>query len=219
MAVNEVLSGRYNAILHKLLSMKEGAPAPTLAPEILPVIVLEDDRPEWAFLAGERLLSVSHQQAGGVGLAPFLALTNPVGSGVILVIEQVIFSVQGGSSSLSLPPEWSVGAYEGTPTSGADIAAGETRDLRNPRPGPGILRAGSTASGFPAGITLAQPGLVRGTGGTGFTTPAADVQLRVPWILAENTGVLISSLPVGANTEIRGGFIYRARFQEPSEAR
>jgi len=53
--VNEIQVGRFNGILHKLLAMKEGAPAPTLAPEILAAIVLEADRPEYAFLGGTQL--------------------------------------------------------------------------------------------------------------------------------------------------------------------
>ena len=52
---NEIQVGRFNAVLHKLLDMKEGAPAPQLSGDVIPTLVLENDRPEWIFLGAERL--------------------------------------------------------------------------------------------------------------------------------------------------------------------
>lgn len=50
---NEILSGRYNRLLQKMLSMKGAAPAPQLGGDISAGIELESDRPEWGFLSGD----------------------------------------------------------------------------------------------------------------------------------------------------------------------
>lgn len=84
---NEVLVGRPNAVLHKLYSMKEGAPSPQLSPEIQPVIVLEADRPEWAFLGGVRrgAATASFSSSAAAKYCQ-LSVVNPVNSGIIAIV-------------------------------------------------------------------------------------------------------------------------------------
>jgi len=107
--VNEIQSGRYNAILHKLLSMKEGAPAPTLAPELLAAVVLESDRPEWEFLAGGRL-------CGGAGTAALagtvgtVKVFNPVGSGILAVVYAATGSVDDTAAAQGSSINWALSA-------------------------------------------------------------------------------------------------------------
>lgn len=87
---NEIQVGRYSALLHKLLDMKEGAPAPTLAPDVFSMLALEVDRPEWKFLMGERLAMGSQSVgAGGAGTYCSVGLYNPADSGVIVILEKV----------------------------------------------------------------------------------------------------------------------------------
>jgi len=90
--VNEVQVGRFNGILHKLFSMKEGAPSPTLAPDIIPVLPLEVDRPEWAFLGGVRLGGGGTRVGPVAGQLPQLQLYNPAGSNTLVVVTKVIVS-------------------------------------------------------------------------------------------------------------------------------
>lgn len=88
---NEILQGRWNAILHKLANMKDSAPAPQLASEIQPTINLENDRLEYAFLGGEKWCAAGAQiAAGGAGFMSEAVLMNPVGSGCLAVLEAVI---------------------------------------------------------------------------------------------------------------------------------
>ena len=54
---------RYNELVKKLLGAKGGEPMHELAAELLPVLILESDRPEWAIYKGELLWSVSLAQA------------------------------------------------------------------------------------------------------------------------------------------------------------
>lgn len=87
---NEIQVGRFNAILHKLLDIKEGAPSPQLSGDISPTIVLEHERPEWKFLGGERNCRGGlWRAAGGAGTYNKQGLFNPVGSGVIAVCRTV----------------------------------------------------------------------------------------------------------------------------------
>ena len=99
---NEIQVGRYNAILHKLLDMKEGAPAPQLGGDIVPAIVLESDRPEWSFLGGMRnCIGGIWRAGGGATLYSKQALVNPVGSNVLAVIDMVsVHSLSNGRIAL-----------------------------------------------------------------------------------------------------------------------
>lgn len=88
--MNEIQSGRFNAVLHKLLDMKEGAPAPMLASEIFPVIVIESDRPEWDFLQGIRNQGTNAAIAAVAAQRSKFRLRNPTGSGAIAVVESIV---------------------------------------------------------------------------------------------------------------------------------
>lgn len=90
---NEILVGRFSGILHKLLSMKEGAPSPQLSPEIMPVIALEVDRPEYDFLAGVRRgSSAASYQSSAAGKFGQFSIRNPSGSGLLAVISNIAVS-------------------------------------------------------------------------------------------------------------------------------
>lgn len=96
--VNEVLVGRPNAILHKLLNMKEGAPSPQLSPDLQAVLVLENDRPEFKFLGGETLGMGFGDAAAGAANYSHVGLINPVGSGVLVVVERVLLALTAAGS-------------------------------------------------------------------------------------------------------------------------
>ena len=89
---NEIQVGRFSALLHKLLDMKEGAPSPTLATDIFPVLALQSDAPEWKYLAGERLGSGRWTDGATAGEYSHIGLRNPVGSKTLVVIEQTVIT-------------------------------------------------------------------------------------------------------------------------------
>lgn len=90
---NEILVGRFSGILHKLLNMKEGAPSPQLSPEIMPVIALEMDRPEYDFLGGTRRGAASGSaQSSAAAKYQQMSVVNPVGSGVLAVVDAIVFA-------------------------------------------------------------------------------------------------------------------------------
>lgn len=93
---NELQIGGPNAVLHKLLNMKEGAPAPVLNPELVASLVLQDDRPEWGFLSGEHICFGSANQVAVAGELAGVLLANPVNSGVLVVMTRLFHRSTGG---------------------------------------------------------------------------------------------------------------------------
>lgn len=122
---NEIQVGRLNAVLHKLLSMKEGAPAPQLAADIYPVIALESDRPEYKFLGGEKYCWTSVILTPGVGIYGQVQIWNPAGSGVLAVMEGIDVSV-GATATMDVREH----NVQITHASQVDVAATE-RDFRS----------------------------------------------------------------------------------------
>jgi hypothetical protein len=98
--LNEIQVGRYNGVLHKLLDIKDGAPAPQLAADIQPGLILENDRPEWKFLGGEHLCAGVGRRSATALQFSTVWLWNPMPSrGVIIVVEKVIISATTASGT------------------------------------------------------------------------------------------------------------------------
>lgn len=94
---NEILTGALSQVLAKRLGMQTGTPAPTLAPEIMPVVSVEADRPEWKALANEGYFGAGGAvAAGGAGTFSRVLMINPASSGVIAVIEYITGQATGG---------------------------------------------------------------------------------------------------------------------------
>jgi hypothetical protein len=88
---NEILSGRFNRALQKLLSMKGGPPASQLSTEIgvqfpLPLGV------EFRYLEQWERFGSFNAQAGTVGNFSQVRLRNPAGSNVVGVVEKITFA-------------------------------------------------------------------------------------------------------------------------------
>jgi hypothetical protein len=87
---NEILSGRFNRALQKLLSMKGGPPSAQLASEITVNLQFNQMGVDFRFLEGwNRFASAGSVAAGG---ASNLKLRNPPQSNVIAVVESLILS-------------------------------------------------------------------------------------------------------------------------------
>ena len=87
---NEIQAARYNELLHRLLDMKEGAPAPVLMPEMTASIILENDPPEYQLLKGVRICKGGlHVPNGGAGTFAQIQLLNPANSGIVSVVTNV----------------------------------------------------------------------------------------------------------------------------------
>jgi len=97
---NEIQTGQLSIILAKRLGMKEGTPAPSLQPEIHAALVLENDRPEWKVLAGERLVAGGGAAVASAGTRSKFRIFNPLGSNTLIVIERLWLTSASGQLSL-----------------------------------------------------------------------------------------------------------------------
>jgi len=89
---NEINVGRYGKILGKILGLRERNPSGEIATEIFPNITLENDRPEWLFLANERLCRAGDEQSGVAGQVSACALTANVNTNVLGVVDHFLIS-------------------------------------------------------------------------------------------------------------------------------
>jgi hypothetical protein len=97
---NEILTGGLNQILARRLGVQTGggAVAPSIAPEIFAMLALEVDRPEWKFLAGERLVGASSGASAMAVVNSYVALSNPAGSNVLAIVERIRVEMGAGST-------------------------------------------------------------------------------------------------------------------------
>jgi hypothetical protein len=95
---NEILAGRYNRFLQRLLSMKGGPPAPQLASEIQPQMDVEALPVELRFLLGWHLYQSTVSQLASAANASGVQIRNPLLSGAVAVITSL--QIQVGASEL-----------------------------------------------------------------------------------------------------------------------
>jgi len=93
---NEILVGRYNRMLQRLLSMKGGPPAPQLASEIQPQMDVEALPVELRFLLGWHLYQTTVQQLASAANASGVQVRNPLTSGAVAVITSLQIQVGSG---------------------------------------------------------------------------------------------------------------------------
>jgi hypothetical protein len=88
---NEILSGRFNRALQKVFGIKGPPPVPQLAGEIQPSLPLFFGA-EGRYLEGWNRFAVNiAPAAGGAGTRSAVRLRNPVGSGILVVVEKIAF--------------------------------------------------------------------------------------------------------------------------------
>lgn len=88
---NQIGQPRWNSPLIRFFGMKIGsAAAPSLAPEIAPSFdVNQQDDPTLPYLRGEQVWSVGQQVAAVAAQFSEARISNPAGSGVIAVVDQI----------------------------------------------------------------------------------------------------------------------------------
>jgi hypothetical protein len=92
---------RWSQLMRKLGVVKGDNVVSELHQQVFPVVVLEDDRPEHKFAAGERLAWGQYLlAAAGAGIVGYVGLQNPAGSGVILVVTRAQAFPDSASGSI-----------------------------------------------------------------------------------------------------------------------
>lgn len=211
--INEIQVGGYNSLLNKLLSMREGSPAPTLAPEIFGAFVLENDRPEWAFLKGERLGIGGQTRTAVVGNRSFVALVNPLGSGALAVVLDVAYS---GDQALLERYELRFNNADTTGMTNSNRAI--NRDLRSIGVPGGNIPMSCQIFG---GDLAAPPGvgsvIREGTWGASGTASQNDILIPLDFVLPPGFALLMSAN--ATNTTVSVSWRWRERILDPAELR
>jgi len=81
--------GQLSEVLQRRLNMSGAAPAPAVAPELFPVLVYENDRPEWGFLKGENPFALASSSSAAVGTHSGNGIWNPAGGNIIVVVKSI----------------------------------------------------------------------------------------------------------------------------------
>lgn len=203
MTINEIQVGRYNGLLHKLLDMKEGAPAPSLAPEIVPALILESDRPEWAFLKGERLCMGRAQDVATAGQYSSVGLQH-VGTRGLLVVLEDIYIINGGAGVAGYYLRGDEGLTTADSTGGA--------------------YARDSGHGWVAFVGAARPSLYTNAVAPGeaqlfyhTVAPNSVLHLQIPFVLRNASAIWVTSDSV--NVGVHCNFLWRERILEASELR
>jgi hypothetical protein len=91
-------TGRYSELLGRLLTQSGALDvAAELSPEVSPVLVLENDRPEWLFLSNQRALSCQLGTLAASAATTTGRLRNPTGSNVLAVVTNISGSAQAAA--------------------------------------------------------------------------------------------------------------------------
>lgn len=194
---NEIQVGRYNGVLHKLLGMPEGAPSPTLATDVFPMLALEVDRPEWKFLGGERLCGGRMTDGNVAAQYSHVGLRNPAGSGMLVVVQKILIGfAANGAMYVALRA-----------ISTADnIYATYTRDSR----WPGLLGSAKIIDHTTAVAQGTPYAYIRGLANT-------TAQLTDPYVLHPGYDLLVRNAAV--NVQVDCSFMWTERGFEPNETR
>jgi hypothetical protein len=196
---NEILVGRYNRFLQKLLQMKGGPPSPQLSSEIGVGFVLFNGN-ENRYLEGWDLFSESVFQAASVGNNSGIRFRNPAGSNVIAVIMKLAILVGTADTILLL-----------NATADVNLAGG---------PGGGSNRLDARGR---SSSTCATTTGVAVAGGTQIARAAINTNFTYDFILTESQelpvlpGDQIDVRSSGLNEAIGGTIMWRERFLEEAE--
>ena len=200
---NSLLAARYAGAINRQFG--EDVRVDTITPELTMIVVLENDRPENAFLRDEFLYAQGVNQAAVAGLVDGVQLRNPLGSNLIATVTAIGWTTSAVSEIVVTM----------SPSQATDLLValnGKARDTRNDTNIPSILATSrcvvskdTTVGSFPN--LLEQQ-----------TAPATSPQsalCAVPLILAPGGAVRIVTTAVNIGIDV--SFAWRERVALPGE--
>lgn len=193
---NQINVGRFNRALTRLFRVLE-TPSPSLASEIMPVVVLLGDVPENALLREERLCSGGMLQSPVAAQSTRISLVNPAtptgNAPTILVLEGFFAVIPGGDILWTVPSS----------AAPAQSSAGFFRDTRlNPNQSPTGFITGDNAVLVNAGTPI------DANSATPFFYP-------FPAVIAP--GNSLRSNVASVNVGLRISYLWRERVLAPEE--
>ena len=179
-----------NELLGRVLGMEKLAPAPTLAPELQPVLELFNLPDEFCFPAGVKCASLAQLVPAVAAEQGYIGVRNPTGSGVIARVELFVSEAVGLTYNVRL------NSTDPNPTVDQGIIASDTR---------WGATAVTTCHEF-LGSEAVPTGANMGT----FEAPNKGIQVYpVIWILGPGSNVVLEHGTI--NTAFRAGFRLRER--------
>lgn len=196
---NEILVGRYNRALQKLLSMKGPSSLVTLSDELIPVFPFfwgAENRylESWDRFGGSTIFTAAAGITGG------WRLRNPAGSNIVAVVELLNFADNAGTGAIDF------GAI------GTDLAILDTTTTRldpRGRSNSTLILSHATASSPTSFGTMWRPQLVAGT----LLNWIFDGIQEFPLLPGDGLQYRCTA----AATSAQANFIWRERFLEESE--
>jgi hypothetical protein len=127
---NEILVGRYNRFMQKLLSMKGPACLSQLAGELQPSLPFFNGVENRYLEAWNRFAAAMQLAAGAAGNKSSVLFRNPVGSNVIAVFEKILDANNGAAAQLNAmilaPSTVDLATLQSTAIGRLDARAGST---------------------------------------------------------------------------------------------
>jgi hypothetical protein len=201
--------------LLKQLSVAKGLDHVEVLGQLVGAIVLENDRPEHKYLAGEQLAWGQFLQAAIAAVTGFVGLRNPSGSGKIVIAEY-----WEASSPLATPARYYAALVRGATLTQANTE--QPRDTRIQPTGafgtaaPQI--AGQIVSGRSDTIAVTPFVVAEYTAGNQFNRGHVYYS---PLVLAPGDALVLSISDAAGgqqvNFPIQGQFVWRERTLEPTE--
>lgn len=196
---NEILEPRFGLQLSKMFGMQDRNPSGDVATEVFPNVTLENDRPEWKYLGGEKMCSVAFTvAAGGAGNKGALKITNLASSGTLIIVEQISVGCFTAGTQFTI----------GRSNSGTVLAnsiTGGPRDSRWPEwlANPTFQHSAKITWNYTVGSFLSRAmDLI-------FSSGSAWHQWKVPVVLAPDSGLVLENN--FANVEFSGAIHWRER--------
>jgi hypothetical protein len=130
--------GAYSEFVRRLTNAPQGEWGPAeVSDEFAVAFVVESDRPEWAYLRGERLCSGTATQVSSIITSPYVQLFNPFDSNVLVVLHK----------AHALSDSLQVQAYIGDFIGGGIEVSARVRDSRLDQNPAAQIRRGTSAPG------------------------------------------------------------------------
>lgn len=207
-ALNEILVGRFNGLLTRLLKITGGAPAPQLTPEVQPILQLISDSADLAFLKEEFLMVFGATTSNVALKQSYVQVANPSNSGLLIIIEGITVS-----ADFSTPTAVQYGFGLTTPSTRA-VQRVVSRDSRV---NPGLA---SSQSG-PGACTFGSDAVADGVAGIAFNQARVDLlsftSLYLPVKYVIEPGDAFSVWCEAVNIPTTASIFYRARAAQQAE--
>jgi hypothetical protein len=201
---------RYSDLLRKLLALKGQDAIQDFGDVLVPVIVLEADRPDWLFLRGEtRYAAIVITAIPGGGLFAVTELRNPPGSRVLATLEAVLFL----TSLVNVAASYNLGVFGGGASLGGSVAKGIPLDLRESFTKTSAVETRLTAASGAIGVVDANA--VDQVQLTSTTEENQPFLLSPGIVIPPNTSIRVAAR--GAVQQVAVIYQWRERIAEDSE--